>query len=50
MADAPLSTNLADIWEWAAARVPDRTALVVGPERRTYGELDACAERRRTGR
>ncbi|WCO66162.1 acyl-CoA synthetase [Iamia majanohamensis] len=45
MADAPLSTNLADIWEWAAARVPDRTALVVGPERRTYGELDARADR-----
>ncbi|QYG94140.1 acyl-CoA synthetase [Iamia sp. SCSIO 61187] len=45
MADAPASFNLADIWEWAAARGPDRLALVVGPERRTYGELDARADR-----
>jgi acyl-CoA synthetase (AMP-forming)/AMP-acid ligase II len=45
MADAPASFNLADIWEWASARVPDRLALVVGPERRTYGELDARATR-----
>ncbi|HEX7132890.1 MAG TPA: AMP-binding protein, partial [Iamia sp.] len=44
-ADAPASFNLADIWEWASARVPDRLALVVGPERRTYGELDANATR-----
>jgi acyl-CoA synthetase (AMP-forming)/AMP-acid ligase II len=43
--DAPASFNLADIWEWASARVPDRLALVVGPERRTYGELDANANR-----
>ncbi len=43
--DAPASFNLADIWEWASARVPDRLALVVGPERRTYGELDANADR-----
>lgn len=43
--DAPASFNLADIWEWASARVPDRLALVVGPERRTYGELDARATR-----
>jgi acyl-CoA synthetase (AMP-forming)/AMP-acid ligase II len=45
VADAPASFNLADIWEWASARVPDRLALVVGPERRTYGELDARANR-----
>ncbi len=45
MTDAPASTNLADIWEWAAARVPERTALVCGPARRTYGELDARADR-----
>ncbi len=43
--DAPASFNLADIWEWASARVPDRLALVVGPERRTYGELEANATR-----
>ncbi len=43
--DAPRSFNLADIWEWSAARVPDRLALVVGPERRTYAELDAHATR-----
>ena len=45
MADAPASFNLADVWEWASARVPDRLALVVGPERRTYGELDVRANR-----
>lgn len=43
--DGPRSSNLADIWEWAAARVPERTALVCGPERRTYGELEERAER-----
>jgi len=41
----PRSVNLADIWEWAAARVPERTALVCGPARRSYGELDARADR-----
>mgnify|MGYP001324073433 FL=1 len=45
MTDAPASFNLADIWEWAAARVPDRDALVVGPARRTYRELDERANR-----
>ncbi len=43
--DAPASFNLADIWEWAAARAPDRLALVCGPQRRTYAELDAGATR-----
>ncbi|CAN5535846.1 acyl-CoA synthetase [soil metagenome] len=45
MADAPRSTNLADIWEWAEARVTDRTALVCGAKRRTYEELAARADR-----
>jgi acyl-CoA synthetase (AMP-forming)/AMP-acid ligase II len=45
VADAPASFNLADIWEWASARIPERLALVVGPQRRTYGELDANATR-----
>ncbi|WP_017625085.1 AMP-binding protein [Nocardiopsis chromatogenes] len=37
--------NLADLFEGVAARVPDRTALVCGDERRTYAELDARAGR-----
>lgn len=45
MADAPASSNLADIWEWSAARVPERMALVCGDERRTYGDLDARSDR-----
>jgi acyl-CoA synthetase (AMP-forming)/AMP-acid ligase II len=43
--DRPRSSNLADIWEWAAARVPERTALVCGPARRTYGDLESRANR-----
>jgi len=43
--DAPASPNLADIWEWAARRVPERTALVCGPARPTYGRLDQRADR-----
>ncbi|WP_017538402.1 acyl-CoA synthetase [Nocardiopsis halophila] len=37
--------NLADLFEAVAARVPDRTALVCGDERRSYAELDARAGR-----
>lgn len=37
--------NLADLFESVAARVPDRTALVCGDERRSYAELDARAGR-----
>jgi acyl-CoA synthetase (AMP-forming)/AMP-acid ligase II len=35
----PASYNFADLWESVAPRVPDRTALVCGPQRRTYAEL-----------
>lgn len=42
---APASHNLADIFEWAADRVPGRDALACGPARRTYRELDARADR-----
>ncbi len=36
---APATFNFADIWEAVAARVPERTALVCGTERRTYASL-----------
>ena len=37
--------NLADLWEATADAVPDRTALVVGERRVTYGELEERATR-----
>jgi len=33
--------NVADLFEAAVDRVPDREILVCGPERRTYAQLDA---------
>jgi acyl-CoA synthetase (AMP-forming)/AMP-acid ligase II len=39
MAPVPPTFNFADVWEAVAPRVADRTALVCGDERRTYGEL-----------
>ena len=39
------SFNLADIFESLADSFPDRTALVVGGESITYGELDRRANR-----
>ncbi|MFP3899597.1 MAG: acyl-CoA synthetase [Acidimicrobiia bacterium] len=41
----PRSFNLADIWEMAADAVPEREALVVGTQRRTYGQLEERANR-----
>ncbi len=35
----PRTFNFADIWEAVAPQVEDRTALVCGEQRRTYGEL-----------
>ncbi|MBD2898096.1 3-oxocholest-4-en-26-oate--CoA ligase [Actinomadura sp. RB99] len=37
--------NLADLFEVVAGACPDRTALVAGPVRSTYAELDARANR-----
>ena len=37
--------NLADLYEHAADLMPDRLALVCGPHRRTFAELDARANR-----
>ncbi|HXW39454.1 MAG TPA: acyl-CoA synthetase [Acidimicrobiales bacterium] len=37
--------NLADLFELVAAAVPDRTALVAGPVRLTYRQLDTRANR-----
>lgn len=42
---APPSFNFADVWEMVADAVPHREALVCGPHRRTYGELEANANR-----
>jgi 3-oxocholest-4-en-26-oate---CoA ligase len=42
---APSSFNMADVWEMAADAVPQREALVVGDQRRTYGELEDRANR-----
>ncbi|TDC40286.1 acyl-CoA synthetase [Actinomadura sp. KC345] len=39
------SYNLADLLEILAAAGPDRPALVAGPERRTYAQLDERASR-----
>jgi 3-oxocholest-4-en-26-oate---CoA ligase len=41
----PGSFNFADIWEMAADAVGERTALVVGDQRRTYAELEDRANR-----
>jgi acyl-CoA synthetase (AMP-forming)/AMP-acid ligase II len=41
----PQSFNFADIWEMAADAVPDREALVVGDQRRTYAQLEERANR-----
>jgi acyl-CoA synthetase (AMP-forming)/AMP-acid ligase II len=41
----PSTFNLADLWESAAARVPERTAVVCGDVRRSYAELDERATR-----
>ena len=41
----PAEFNLADLFELVADTVPDRLALVAGPERLTYAELDAAANR-----
>ncbi len=42
---APDSFNMADLWEMAADAVPEREALVVGDQRRTYAELEERANR-----
>ena len=42
---APASFNMADVWEMAADAVPEREALVVGDQRRTYAELEDRANR-----
>lgn len=41
----PLTYHYADLWEHAAARVPEREALVCGGRRLTYAELDARVNR-----
>ena len=42
---ARMEFNLADLFEIVADEVPDRLALVAGPARRTYRELDERANR-----
>src|SRR4029450_5140406 len=42
---APPNFNFASIWEMAADAVPDREALVVGDQRRTYAQLDERVRR-----
>jgi non-ribosomal peptide synthetase component F len=37
--------NLADLFEQVAVAAPDRTAVVAGADRRTYGELDERCNR-----
>lgn len=41
----PTTFNLADAWEFAAASVPDREAIVCGDRRLTYAALDERANR-----
>jgi len=41
----PSTFNMADVWEMAADAVADREALVVGDQRRTYGQLEERANR-----
>ena len=41
----PHSFNFADVWEMAADALGDRLALVCGPHRRTYAELEDHANR-----
>lgn len=36
-----MAFNLADLFEYAVDVVPERTALICGPDRRTYAELEA---------
>jgi acyl-CoA synthetase (AMP-forming)/AMP-acid ligase II len=43
--EGPGSFNLADVWEMAADLVPEREALVVGDDRRTYAQLEDRANR-----
>jgi acyl-CoA synthetase (AMP-forming)/AMP-acid ligase II len=38
-----MAFNIADLFEHTADRVPDRPALIVGPDHLTYGELDRRA-------
>jgi acyl-CoA synthetase (AMP-forming)/AMP-acid ligase II len=46
LTDAAAPTfNLADLWEASADTVPERTALVVGERRLTYGELEERSTR-----
>jgi acyl-CoA synthetase (AMP-forming)/AMP-acid ligase II len=45
VARAPRTFNLADLWEMAADAVPQREALVVGDQRRTYAQLEERANR-----
>ena len=39
------SYNLSELWEYVADAVSDRTALVIGDRRITYGELEARSNR-----
>jgi acyl-CoA synthetase (AMP-forming)/AMP-acid ligase II len=41
----PTTFNMADIWEMAADAVPEREALVVGRQRRSYAQLEDRANR-----
>jgi 3-oxocholest-4-en-26-oate---CoA ligase len=45
MATVPRTFNMADVWEMAADAVPERDALVVGEQRRTYAQLEERANR-----
>ncbi|MDN5549036.1 MAG: AMP-binding protein, partial [Rhodococcus sp. (in: high G+C Gram-positive bacteria)] len=40
-----MSLNLADLFEAVVDKLPDRTALVCGDERRTFSQLDQRANR-----
>ena len=41
----PRTFNMADVWEMAADAVPEREALVVGDQRRSYAQLEERANR-----
>src|SRR5690606_6546976 len=45
MSTVPRTFNMADVWEMAADAVPEREALVVGEQRRTYAQLEERANR-----
>src|SRR5262245_5104786 len=43
--DAPMTFNIADLFEHAVDLMPDRTALICGERRLTFAQLDERANR-----